>query len=139
MKVICNKAQSGECINRACNAGRKHEKEEECSGHFCSIVTNYVACIPVESEKKDAETEKWEETVILTSEENCHNTLEERLEEQAEASFKAGIKEVVEWIEENAYPPAAFKILDDSDMMTGNLSSRSGECSRSRDIKEALE
>ena len=29
-------------------------------------------------------------TVIKTNEENCHNTLEERLDEQARASFKAG-------------------------------------------------
>lgn len=39
---------------------------------------------------------KASDTVIKTNEENCHNTLEERLAEQAELSFKAGIKEVVE-------------------------------------------
>ena len=35
----------------------------------------------------------WEDTVIKTHIENCHNTLEERLNEQAEVAFEAGIKE----------------------------------------------
>ena len=41
------------------------------------------------------------ETVTKTTEENCHNTLEERLSEQKEISFKAGMKEVVEFAETN--------------------------------------
>ena len=40
--------------------------------------------------------------IVKTDEENCHNTLEERLAEQDHISFKAGIKEVVEWIKANA-------------------------------------
>ena len=38
----------------------------------------------------------WEDTVTPTNEENCHNTLEERLNEQAKKSYEAGVKEVVE-------------------------------------------
>jgi len=41
----------------------------------------------------------WQETIIKTNNYNCHNTLEERLNEQAEISYKAGIKELVEWFQ----------------------------------------
>ncbi len=34
----------------------------------------------------------WEETIVKTTEENCHNTLEERLSEQARKSCMAGYK-----------------------------------------------
>lgn len=36
----------------------------------------------------------WQETVTKTNAYNCHNTLEERLNEQARISYKAGIKKV---------------------------------------------
>ena len=36
--------------------------------------------------------------IVKTTEENYHNTLEERVAEQDRLSFKAGIKKVVEWI-----------------------------------------
>ena len=39
------------------------------------------------------------DTVTKTTENNCYNTLEERLAEQDKISFTAGIREVVEWIE----------------------------------------
>lgn len=35
---------------------------------------------------------KSEDTIVKTTEMNCHNTLEERLSEQAQISFKAGIE-----------------------------------------------
>ena len=47
------------------------------------------------------------DTVLETNIYNCHNTLEERLLEQAEVSFKAGIREVVEWI----YEQIAFEAM----------------------------
>ena len=36
---------------------------------------------------------KAEDRVVKTTEENCHNTLEERLSEQDRISFKAGMRE----------------------------------------------
>jgi len=41
---------------------------------------------------------KPEDTIIQTNEENCHNTLEERLLEQTKVSFRAGVKVTVEFI-----------------------------------------
>lgn len=69
---------------------------------------------------------KAEDTIIKTTDYNCHNTLEERLSEQAKVSFKAGyeerdeearkagMKEVINWIESSAkkhfaYPDAIAK------------------------------
>ena len=57
-------------------------------------------------------------TVVKTTVYNCHNTLEERLLEQAKVSFKAGEKqgiqeggmEVVEWLETGAYFRNADKL-----------------------------
>ena len=47
---------------------------------------------------------KAEDTVTKTTIYNCHNTLEERLAEQAEISFRAGIGEgakyIVSWYKE---------------------------------------
>ena len=39
---------------------------------------------------------KAENRIVKTTEENCHNTLEERLAEQDRISFKAGYKEALE-------------------------------------------
>jgi len=44
---------------------------------------------------------KAENTVIQTTEDNCHNTTEERLLEQAETSFKAGVNAVVEFAKDH--------------------------------------
>ena len=45
---------------------------------------------------------KAEDTVMDTNDKRYHSsTLEEMLYEQAEISFKAGIKEVVEWVSIN--------------------------------------
>jgi len=41
---------------------------------------------------------KAEDTVTKTTDENCHNTLEERLSEQAKITWDKAISEVVEWI-----------------------------------------
>ena len=40
---------------------------------------------------------------------DSYASLRKALEKQAEISFKAGMRKVVEWLEENAYPPAAYE------------------------------
>jgi len=43
------------------------------------------------------------DTITQTTEENCHNTLEKRLLEQAEISFNAGAREVIQDIVRMGY------------------------------------
>jgi len=45
-----------------------------------------------------------EDRIVKTTEENCHNTLEERLAEQDRISFKAGRQDVVDFCKANQMP-----------------------------------
>ena len=43
---------------------------------------------------------------------NCHNTLEDRLTEQAEISFKAGIRKLGKWLEGRLIKPLPESLLE---------------------------
>ena len=47
---------------------------------------------------------KAKDTITQTNEENCHNTLEERLAEQAEISFKMGYAQALKDIRDGLSP-----------------------------------
>lgn len=68
---------------------------------------------------------KGEDTVIQTNEENCHNTLEERLLEQANTSFKAGKVKAVGFIESylvtTVHPEGDMHHIDDKEWQSVKL------------------
>ncbi len=68
---------------------------------------------------------KAEDTVIMTTEENCHNTLEERLLEQAKISFKAGKQKAVEFIGSylvtTVHPEGNMHHIDDKEWQSVKL------------------
>lgn len=53
----------------------------------------------------------WQETVIKTTEENCHNTLEERLSEQAKHTGELA-DAVIVWMSYFAYRKAIQDVID---------------------------